>query len=134
MNTRQFLQYESIRHCQVVLRGKRFKGPEIDTLRQRFDRAADDVQKLWYEQEKTHRESRGEAGELRRMRADLRKRLLRISRRAVVVLDGMPGIRDDLRVPHANVKNVDLLKSGARIVRNLRPYRQEPAPASSHAA
>jgi hypothetical protein len=122
MNTRQLLQFESIIACQAMLNNKEFRGQELETLREKFDRATAEVHTLWHTQNVEHGTSSADAGQLTRMRKELRQRLLRITRRAVVVLDGMPGIRQDLRVPHANVKVAELLTAGTRIVKNLRPH------------
>lgn len=46
----------------------------------------------------------------------------RIARAAIVHLDGLPGIREDVRVPHANASNADLLEGKTRLVKNLRPH------------
>jgi hypothetical protein len=47
---------------------------------------------------------------------------IRVADHAIVVLEGMPGIRDDVRVPHANAKTAGLVKSAKRIVKNVRPH------------
>jgi hypothetical protein len=122
MNTRQYLQFESIINCQAVLNDRQFRHAEIDTLRGRLDKATADLRKTWHAQGEADGDRSYDSGMLRRTRKEVRQRLLRISRRAIVVLDGLPGIRDDLRVPHATVKDADLLKAAARIVKNLRPH------------
>ncbi|HET9682687.1 MAG TPA: hypothetical protein VFP15_01175 [Gemmatimonadaceae bacterium] len=40
----------------------------------------------------------------------------------MVALEGLPGIEDDVRVPHANAKNGDLLEATTRIVKHVRPH------------
>jgi hypothetical protein len=122
MNARQELQTTSVLHCQVILGNKTFRHPEIEPLREKFNEAADTLRRIRLAQAVEHARLSGDGGELNTLRKDIRKRLQRISRLAVGVLDGMPGIRQDVRVPHANTNDADLIKGAARIIRNLRPH------------
>ena len=122
MNTRQQLQFRSIIDCQAILEQKEFHRPDLDPLRARFDKAASDVRELYTSQSVAHGSRASDGAELNGLRKNVRQRLLRISRHALAVLEGLPGIREDVRVPHANAKDAELIKAAARITRNLRPH------------
>ena len=79
-------------------------------------------QALYLAQVANHTLRRADGGEVRGLRADLRKQMHRISRLAIVKLEGMPGIEEDARVPHANAKAADLVDAAARLTKNLRPH------------
>lgn len=122
MNARQELQATSVMHCKAILGNKAFRHPEIDPLRRKFDEAADAMYEIQTRQGVEHLRRSSDGGQLEAMRKDVRKRLQRISRLAIGVLDGVPGIRQDVRVPHAHANDADLLKGAARIIKNLRPH------------
>lgn len=122
MNTRQYLQLESCVACLGVLREPAFGRPTIEPLRAKLAKAVEEVRELSGNQVGAHIEARTGSLGLTVARKDVRKWMLRISRLATAVLDGVPGIRDDVRVPHANAKDVEVIKAAARIVRNLKPH------------
>jgi hypothetical protein len=122
MNTRQQLQFDSLVSCDTVLDRSAFRRDELAALRGRFKQATSEVRKLWYDQGYAHSQRGGDGATLRKLRADLRSRLIRVRRHAVVVLRGLPGIREDLSMPHAGAKDSEQLKAAARILKNLRPH------------
>lgn len=122
MNARQQLVYESITRSLLALRAPEFDRREIAGLRAELEKATRAIGELNQIQYGSS-VNLGVAGKrVATFRRDLRHRLLRISSHAVVALEGLPGIEDDVRVPHANAKNGDLLEATARIIKNVRPH------------
>ena len=122
MNARQQLVYESIKQSVVTLRLPIYDRREIAGLRAELEKAAAAIAELDRIQFGGSR-NLGLAGrQIESCRRDIRHRLLRISSHAVVALEGLPGIEDEVRVPHANAKNGDLLEATSRIIKNVRPH------------
>lgn len=122
MNTRQALQSESITACLAVVRGPDFRRPSINVLHAQLKKAAAEIHELHATQIAAGMESVSNTKGLAAARKNVRKQLFRITRHAEAVLDGVPGIREDVRVPHANAKDAVLIKAAARIIKNLRPH------------
>jgi hypothetical protein len=123
MNKRQLLQHQSIIYCEALLGDAAFKGrPELAGLRERFLAAAAELRTLSHAQYNAHEDRSIESGSRKALRKDVRTRLMRIGRHAEAVLDGLPGIREDVRLPHGNATDSELLEAAARITKNLRPH------------
>lgn len=122
MNARQQLVYESIKNSVLTLQAPMFDRREIAGLRAELEKAAKAIAEL-DQMQYGGSQNLGVAGrQIATLRRDIRHRLLRISSHAVVALEGLPGIEEDVRVPHANAKNGDLLDATTRIIKNVRPH------------
>jgi hypothetical protein len=122
MNTRQLLQLESLTNSLAILRDPAFRRPDLNGLRVKLEKETELIRNLFASQE-GNRIGRGvESAQVVQLRRDIRKRLLRISSFAMVTLEGLPGIREDVRLPRANAKDADLLAGVARLLKNLRPH------------
>jgi hypothetical protein len=122
MDTRQTLVFASLNSTVAFLKSPKFDGPATAALRAKLVTATKAVGDLQFQQEVANRYTGADGAKIKALRTDLRKRLLRLSHNAVVTLDGLPGIEEDVRVPHANEKNQELLEATARILKNLRPH------------
>jgi hypothetical protein len=122
MNARQQLVYDSITHSLAALRSPEFNRREIAGLRAELEKAATAIGELTQTQYSGSRNIGADGKQIAIIRRDIRRRLLRISSHAGVALEGLPGIEDDVRVPHANAKNGDLLEATTRIIKNVRPH------------
>ena len=122
MDTRQHLTFESLTDCLATLKRREFARPEIEPLQAKLAEAVGEVRKLYQTQVTNHMGRTGDSGETTRLRKELRKRMMRIASNAVVSLEGLPGVEDDMRVPHANTKTSDLLDAANRFAKNVRPH------------
>ena len=122
MNARQQLVHESIKQSVVALRLPKFNRREIAGLRAELEKAAEAIAELNQTQYSGSRSLGAGGSQVATLRRDIRHRLLRIASHAVVVLEGLPGVEDAVRVPHANAKTSDLLEATSRIIRNVRPH------------
>ena len=122
MNARQLLVFESLNDTVNTLSAPDFNRPEIAPLRGKLQKAVQVVRALYQAQDLAGKTTSSDGAQIASYRRDIRKRLLRVSRHAVVTLEGLPGIEDELRVPHANAPNDVLLEATDRIIRNLRPH------------
>lgn len=122
MNTRQSLQIESIRGCLAILRKPDFDTTEIKTLTARLKEAFAEIEQLYVTQVAEDIARAGGTARTKALREKVRLQLRRVSRRALVELEGLPGIEDELRMPPGNAKDLDLVKAVARILKNLRPH------------
>jgi hypothetical protein len=122
METRQALVHQSIRNSVIVLDHPEFDRPEIAGLRAQLRKHARELEELAQSQLNNHSARRVDGRQVAMLRKDLRARLLRISSHAAVTLRGLPGIEEDLRVPHASRKTADLVEAAARICGNLKPH------------
>lgn len=122
MNSRQQRVYESLRDTVQLLDASKFDRPTIAPLRGKLRTATKQVRDLFQEQVNFDYVGRGRS--VAEHRKEVRTLMMRISRHAVAVLEGLPGIKDDVRVPHANVKRADLIEAVDRMVKNVRPHRK----------
>jgi hypothetical protein len=122
MNARQFQQFESIIACEAILQHREFRTREIDALRVKLEGAIALVRQLFHAQTAEDMSRKGGTAGLKALRKNVRKRLMRLSRLAVVELDGLPGIREEVRLPPGNAKDADLVKATMKILKNLRPH------------
>jgi hypothetical protein len=121
MDSRQQRGWDSIQNSLVTLNMSIFDCREVVAGRATLEKAAKVIAELEQAQA-TDRRAGVDGLRIQSLRSELRRMLLRISRHGDVVLEGLPGIEDDLRVPHTNAKTVDLLDAAARIVKNARPH------------
>lgn len=122
METRQELVYESVRNCVLALKTPTFDRREIAGLRAELEQSANALRDLYREQLNTNQVTGADGKQIATFRRDVRSRLLRISSHAVATLEGVPGIEEDVRMPHANAKNAELLDATTRIIRNVRAH------------
>jgi hypothetical protein len=122
MNARQQLVHESIKQSVIALRLAKFDRREIVGLRGELEKAAKAIAELNQMQYSGSRNLGAGGSQVATLRRDIRHRLLRIASHAVVVLEGLPGVEDAVRVPHANAKNGELLDATTRIIKNVRPH------------
>jgi hypothetical protein len=120
MEARQELVNQSIKHALAVLRLPAFDIPALTGLRADLQKASARIDQLTATQ--AGNRSSFERDRIVALRKELRLRMLRISRDAVIRLDGLPGIKEDVRVPHANASSAELLEAKTRLVKNLRPH------------
>jgi hypothetical protein len=121
MDQRQELVWRSIQHSRVVLNLPYFAGHEFDPGRAQLAKAEKAIAKLVGIQRYDSHPG-VDSGAIVRLKQELRRKLLRVSRNGALVLEGMPGVEDDLRVPHANAKTADLIDAATRIAKNARPH------------
>jgi hypothetical protein len=122
MNTRQTLVLTSLRNTVLALEDPVFDRPELNALTKKLQQATKAVADLQYQQEWVNKYTGDDGAKTKALRISLRKRLLRLSHHAVIWLEGLPGIEEDVRVPHANTTSEKLLEETARILKNLRPH------------
>jgi hypothetical protein len=113
-------QWRSIQKAIVALRHKRFQTPRLIRRREQLIEAEREISDLFMEQGT----DRYRGGHVRkRMRAALRKHHLNpISRDGMLILEGEPGIKDQLRLPHLRVSDPQLIKDARRIINNAKPF------------
>jgi hypothetical protein len=121
MESRQALVYESIKQSLVALGLPPLATPQLAAMRTELEEALRTIDRLLLVQlQNTGR--RGAGPEIKKLRSDIGKRLRQISNTATVCLDGLPGIRDEVRPPRMNASNVALIEGTARVIRNARPH------------
>jgi hypothetical protein len=124
MESRQKLLLESIRKALITLRARAFQTPRLIRLRLQLQAAHDEIIAL------AQTQARGVDTEWYRESTDKLRVLLReshllaISNDAPLLLDGMPGIADEFRVPHKRAPDEELLKATDRILRNAERYKE----------
>lgn len=122
MNNKQLRTLESITRSLALLHDPKFRRPELAGLRQQLETTTKTIRQLHAEQVGNNMATGLDGAQIKLARRELRSRLLSASNHAIVTLEGLPGIDEDLRVPHANAKHEDLLQATERIVKNLRPH------------
>ncbi|HKO14797.1 MAG TPA: hypothetical protein VJU87_01105 [Gemmatimonadaceae bacterium] len=123
MNSRERRVLASIREVERYLEEPGFDSPRFIMIREQLAQAIARIEQLAAEQHSAAFARRARALELRRLRDELRVgHLLRISRSGKLLLDGMPGIMDELRVPHVRRGDQRLLAASARILAAVRPH------------
>jgi hypothetical protein len=120
MEGRQELVFASLKHSRITLGTELFAIPELAELRARLDKVCAEIDKLALDQRGPRRHP--DCANLPKAREDIRKHLLMIAEQAEVALDGLPGLKEDFRVPHRNANNRILLDATQRIIRNSRPH------------
>lgn len=122
MEARQDLIHESLRKSVHALNLPGLKLPEIAPLREELEQALRTVEELKAVQYSITNRRTGSGPEIAKLRTEIGKRLRQISNTGIVCLDGLPGIKDELRPPRMNLSNAALLDGTARVIRNARPH------------
>jgi hypothetical protein len=121
MNGRQRLVVQSINNARVFLEGLNVTAPELVAACKELETACDDLRKAEARQAAAHPGAHGKG--LSNLRRELRVvHLLRIRKRGRVLLKGLPGIDDSLRVPHDRAPTQDLIAAAKRIADAVRPH------------
>jgi hypothetical protein len=122
MNSRQERVRTSIDGVLGCLGRPPFIIPRLAPLRRELAAKRLEIQSLAVTQSVDTGRSR-DVRKIEGLREELRARhLIPISREGNRLLKGMPGIAESLRVPHKRVKDEDLLKASARILKNAEAY------------
>lgn len=116
MDKRQEQQLHSLRSSYRFLSNPRYDLPRIVALRKRLGECIAEAER--HNSQQTRASVHGRDGSSRRdaLRSDLRQQLLRISQDGKALLHGMPGIKDELRVPHERDPDEDLIAAAARLL------------------
>ena len=121
MNSRQERVVRSIDNARQVFGRLGVKAPELLAAHEELEAACDSLREATVQQFNAHPGVHGRG--LRNLRRELRVvHLLRIRKRGRVLLKGLPGIDDSLRVPHDRAPNDDLIAAAKRIADAVRPY------------
>lgn len=121
MNSRQVLVVRSIDNARAVFGSLRVTAPELLAAYVELEAACDSLREATQRQFNAHPDARGRG--LRNLRRELRVvHLLRIRKRGRVLLKGLPGIDESLRVPHDRAPNDDLIAAAKRIADAVRPH------------
>jgi hypothetical protein len=121
MNGRQRLVVQAISNARVFLEGLNVTAPELVAAYEELETACDDLRKAEARQAAALPGAHGRG--LSNLRRELRVvHLLRIRKRGRVLLKGLPGIDDSLRVPHDRAPTQDLIAAAKRIADAVRPH------------
>lgn len=122
MDTDQERQWESIKRALVILELLDFQTPRLQKRRAQLEAEAEKIHALIVAQGGSGNRKRG-GGDTKQLREHLRRHHLKpLSRDGKLVLDGMPGIKDMLRLPHERVSDAKLIEAARRIVDNVKPF------------
>jgi hypothetical protein len=120
MDADQLKQVRSIEHCLALLPRPEYQTRRIAIRHAELIAVYNRIQELFMMQANPH--LRGGQG-LKLMRDALRKNHINpISADGMLYLDGEPGIKDLLRLPHKSVADKTLVDEALRIIRNAKPY------------
>jgi hypothetical protein len=121
MNTRRSLLLQSMQNGLVALDYPDFKIPELARLQEKLQASVEQIRNLSITQV-VNRNIGADARKVELLRKDIRKRLIRLADLAIVELEGLPGINDDVRIPRTNATNEVLIEAAKRIIKNIRPH------------
>jgi hypothetical protein len=122
MTSRQLRQWKSIKKSLDTLRQRGFNHPEIVSSTKDLIVVEKRIAELARKQSFA---TTGDAKRIKILREELRVRyMLRISRRAKVLLTGVAGIREDFHVPHAKASTKELIDAARRIAKHYRTYEK----------
>jgi hypothetical protein len=124
MESRQELLWESIRRALRALGLPAFQLPRLIRLRLQLESVdAEIVSLVGIQREPSH--ASWNRKNVDQLRSALRERhLLPIAQDAPLLLDGMPGIRDEFRVPPKHGADQDLFGASDRILANASRYKK----------
>jgi hypothetical protein len=122
LDTDQERQWESIKRALRILRLVDFQTPRLQKRRAQLETQAETIHALIVAQGGPGNRKRG-GGETKRLRVNLRKHHLKpLSRDGKLFLNGVPGIKDTLRLPHERIADSKLVEAARRIVNNVKPH------------
>lgn len=115
-------QWESIKAGLAALKEAPYQTPRLQRLRDDLEAANKTINALFMTQLREQR-ARTDGEMIERLRVKLRKgHLLRISKDAAVLLEGLPGVDDFFHVPHKRETDEALFEATVRILRNAGQY------------
>jgi len=120
MSSRDILRSQSIERCLRTLEMDDFQIELLAPLRMDLMATVDEITELYRIQARWAKVKPVNEGEA--LRKDIRERLLLVQDLALAALHGLPGIREDVRVPHKNANRKIIVEATERIVRNVRPH------------
>ena len=121
MNSRQTVVVASIDNALGCLHYLGSNVPEIAAAQADLQAKRQKITDAVNSQTIANRSARG--GQLTSLRRELRvNHLLRIRKQGRVLLKGLPGIDDALRVPHDRAPNKELVAAAKRIAEAIRPH------------
>jgi hypothetical protein len=123
MNSRQARALRSIESALSFLKGPKITVPRIASTRADLEASLARLKGLWVAQSSAFLSRGGDGIRAKNARRELRvKQLLPIARRGKLLLKGLPGIEDALRVPHSRASDESLLDAAERIATEVRPH------------
>lgn len=123
MNARQLRVTRSVNDALLSLRSRPFATPRIAKLRSELEAAARLIHELSQAQHNANAVAGADGRQIKYARRELRvAHLLPITRRGKLLLKGLPGIADALRVPHAHAPDAELLAATRRVAKAIRPH------------
>lgn len=121
MEEDQRRQWRSLENALSILMQECFQTPRILKRRDQLAEVENEVRRL-YVMQAPWTTTRG-GGSLVQMRKGLRKHHLNpISTDGMLILDGEPGIEDQLRLPHNRIADRKLVTEARRIIKNAKPF------------
>ena len=124
MKTPQDNARRSIQNGLIVLKLYEPQLPAIHFLRAELQKADKEIDALAFAQFSENTNVGYDGATLKRLKDALReKHLLKLKSTAEVLLEGMPGIKEDFAVPHKKCSVTDLLEAAERIARNAERHK-----------
>jgi len=124
MNNRQDRGQLTIRASLIELEKPQYQIPSIIALRRKLQAVQKEVDALALTQNIARPRHGRDRLRLEALRKNLRNRLRSVASHAKAILEGMPGIEDELRLPRAKDNDEAWNEAVARVIKNLRPHRR----------
>ena len=107
----------------LILALRDFQTPRLQKRRADLEKKAEEIYGLIVAQGDTGNRKRG-GGATMQLRVGLRKHHIKpLSRDGKLFLEGMPGIKDMLRLPHERIADSKLIEAAHRIVDTVKPFQ-----------
>lgn len=125
MNARQLRGANSIDNSLANLANIKHKSPAVARIEEELQIARDELM-AQYTSQVSSRQGLGAHGiSLKLARRNLRqKHLLPIVTRGKVLLKGLPGIREELRLPRVRATDAEWIAAARRVAKVVRPHRK----------
>lgn len=125
MNARQLRVWNSLKMCLASLHNLRSKSPAIAHNVNELQDACDELNAHCSGQAVAHMLLGVHAKSLTLTRRNLRqKHLLPIVTRGKVLLAGLPGIREELRLPRVRASDAEWVAAARRVAKAVRPHKR----------
>ena len=123
MNNRQVRVMRSIQAAVQWLDSSTYRSKRIESLHRELAAAFATIHDLQHRQSSESGMVAHEGGQAQRARRELRiKHLGPIVHRGRLLLKGLPGIEESLRMPHLRASNAEWAKATKRILKAVRPH------------
>lgn len=123
MNNRQHRVLHSLEGAVQWLAARKHQGKRIESLRRELAEAFANLNDLVRRQAGESGLVSLESGSVRRARQELRvKHLAPIVHRGRLLLKGLPGIEESLRMPHVRASNAEWMAASKKILKAVRPH------------